>query len=167
MSTSEFYYVTFGAKYAHESHSSGLPITDKSFLKIEATDEDHARRLVQEVIGGEWAFIYDPESFAPQVARHDLVEVDTELVDALRMARVLWEAGRTVTDTYRRQTGLEQLTNQFAGPMPSWADLTVNRRAVFWEAIKSTSSLETMVAAMAFAAAMSEEEALGFFTEGQ
>lgn len=68
------HFFTFGQRYDHEPHPSGLPITGSSYVVFEggwlAT-----RKQAWAAFGGAWAFQYTEEEFAPQIKKYGLTEV--------------------------------------------------------------------------------------------
>lgn len=53
------YAVTFGQKYAREEHPTFPAANPDGYLLVEAVDEAEARELIYQVLGRNWAFMYD------------------------------------------------------------------------------------------------------------
>lgn len=58
--------VTVGVQYGRETHPTLPGITGDHYVRIEARDEEEARRLACAVLDNRWAFIYPLEEFDVQ-----------------------------------------------------------------------------------------------------
>lgn len=128
--------ITFGSRYNHEEHPSGLPITGNSYLVVEEADEMSARRAVKSLLGDAWAFMYDWDDFVPQIERHGLTEVGAQpsaeenhvaaVALALLVGERLWATGIEVAEGARDLGGI-----QVPSPLLNWNDLTLGERTAF------------------------------------
>jgi len=57
------YYITFGQKYRHEPHPTGLPIHPDACTKVIASDITAARNIAFDCYGPYWGFIYEESEF--------------------------------------------------------------------------------------------------------
>lgn len=57
------YYVTFGLKYATETHPHVPGINPDSYVEVDAISELDARTEVFNIFGDKWAFIYNESKF--------------------------------------------------------------------------------------------------------
>jgi len=57
------YYVTFGLRYAAETHPHVPGINPDSYVEVEAISELDARTDVFNIFGDKWAFIYSEKNF--------------------------------------------------------------------------------------------------------
>lgn len=67
--------VTFGQKYRFDEHPACARIDNNSFLRVIANDELEARHKVIDLIGNDWAFIYEWSEFEPQIEEFGLWDV--------------------------------------------------------------------------------------------
>jgi hypothetical protein len=63
LATMKHFYVTFGVKYAHETHPHWPAAHPDGWLEVIAPDYDTARALVHSYIGNVFAFMYEADRF--------------------------------------------------------------------------------------------------------
>lgn len=59
----EKFCLTFGNKYKHMPHPSGIEINPDGYIIIHAYTYDEARAKAFEIFGREWAFLYHENNF--------------------------------------------------------------------------------------------------------
>jgi hypothetical protein len=59
------FFLTFGNKYKHELHQSGLKINPDGYILIYAHTYDLARQKAFDEFGKEWCWLYSEEEFQP------------------------------------------------------------------------------------------------------
>lgn len=74
--------ITFGQKYNHDEHPACSKIDANAFLRVEAEDELAARHKVIDLVGNNWAFIYEWAEFEPQIVEYGLWDVTPYVVGA-------------------------------------------------------------------------------------
>ena len=57
------WYLTFGTKYARESHPLGAGGNPDGYVEVYGLNEGAARQQVVELIGDKWSMLYSEEEF--------------------------------------------------------------------------------------------------------
>lgn len=60
------WFVTFGQKYRHEKHPSGLNIDPDGYVVVHAYNYHEARQIVIGKFGNEVSWLYNEDNFEPQ-----------------------------------------------------------------------------------------------------
>ena len=60
------FYITFGQRFRREPHPASDNIHPDGYVKIEAVTYTVARAKAVELLGLQWAFMYDEEDFKPK-----------------------------------------------------------------------------------------------------
>lgn len=58
------FFVTFGSQYGRDHfHPRFLPAHHDGYLRVEADDVEHAKRITESVVGLEYSMLYERDSF--------------------------------------------------------------------------------------------------------